>query len=320
MLVRLADWCYRQAPSRRRRSGSPRWWARSPWPARSAGSSGRTTCSRGRSPRPPRTRCSTSFPQRAGRHRPDRGPLRRRRLLARGAGRGPSRSSPTSPTSDHVVGVASPFTDGGRRPDLRGRHDRVRRRRPRPRATTSSRAARGQGAGRTDPRRRRRHPAGRGRRPGRRAVPDGAGRHPRASGSSPPPSSCCSPSARRSRWACRCSPRCSASASRWRSARSCVAWSTSRTGRPPTAAMVGIGVGIDYALLIVTRFRSSLAEGQEPRRATLTRDRDRRPRRAVRRPHRGRLDARHPADGPAGHERVRLHRGRSPCWSSWPPR
>ncbi len=39
---------------------------------------------------------------------------------------------------------------------------------------------------------------------------------------------------------------------------------------PPTAAMVAIGVGVDYALLIVTRFRSSLAEGQEPRRATLT--------------------------------------------------
>ncbi len=39
---------------------------------------------------------------------------------------------------------------------------------------------------------------------------------------------------------------------------------------PPVAAMVGIGVGIDYALLIVTRFRGSLAQGQEPRRATLT--------------------------------------------------
>jgi RND superfamily putative drug exporter len=37
-----------------------------------------------------------------------------------------------------------------------------------------------------------------------------------------------------------------------------------------TAAMVCIGVGIDYALLIVTRFRSSLADGQEPRAATLT--------------------------------------------------
>ncbi|HET9998053.1 MAG TPA: MMPL family transporter [Nocardioides sp.] len=39
---------------------------------------------------------------------------------------------------------------------------------------------------------------------------------------------------------------------------------------PYTAAMVGIGVGIDYALLIVTRFRSSLADGQDPRTATRT--------------------------------------------------
>jgi putative drug exporter of the RND superfamily len=39
---------------------------------------------------------------------------------------------------------------------------------------------------------------------------------------------------------------------------------------PATAAMVGIGVGIDYALFIVTRFRTSLADGQDPRRATQT--------------------------------------------------
>ena len=39
---------------------------------------------------------------------------------------------------------------------------------------------------------------------------------------------------------------------------------------PPTAAMVGLGIGIDYALLIVTRFRGGLAQGQDPRRATLT--------------------------------------------------
>ena len=38
---------------------------------------------------------------------------------------------------------------------------------------------------------------------------------------------------------------------------------------PPTAAMVGLGVGIDYALLIVTRFRSNLAEGEQPRPATV---------------------------------------------------
>lgn len=42
------------------------------------------------------------------------------------------------------------------------------------------------------------------------------------------------------------------------------AWATA------TAAMVGIGVGIDYALLIVTRYRSSLAEGRDPRQATMT--------------------------------------------------
>ena len=39
---------------------------------------------------------------------------------------------------------------------------------------------------------------------------------------------------------------------------------------PATAAMVALGVGIDYALLIVTRYRSSLAAGQDPRGATAT--------------------------------------------------
>jgi RND superfamily putative drug exporter len=39
---------------------------------------------------------------------------------------------------------------------------------------------------------------------------------------------------------------------------------------PAAAAMVGMGVGIDYALLIVTRFRSALAEGHEPRTASQT--------------------------------------------------
>jgi RND superfamily putative drug exporter len=38
---------------------------------------------------------------------------------------------------------------------------------------------------------------------------------------------------------------------------------------PPTAAIVGLGVGIDYALLIVTRFRSNLAEGDDTHRATV---------------------------------------------------
>ena len=39
---------------------------------------------------------------------------------------------------------------------------------------------------------------------------------------------------------------------------------------PSTAAMIGIGVGIDYALLIVTRFRGGLADGLAPRQATST--------------------------------------------------
>jgi RND superfamily putative drug exporter len=39
-------------------------------------------------------------------------------------------------------------------------------------------------------------------------------------------------------------------------------WSTS------VAAMIGIGVGIDYALLIITRYRAALASGSDPRAAT----------------------------------------------------
>ena len=35
------------------------------------------------------------------------------------------------------------------------------------------------------------------------------------------------------------------------------------------AAMIGIGVGIDYALLILTRYRTALARGGEPREAVV---------------------------------------------------
>jgi RND superfamily putative drug exporter len=38
---------------------------------------------------------------------------------------------------------------------------------------------------------------------------------------------------------------------------------------PQLAAMIGIGVGIDYALFIVTRYREGLAEGRDPRGAVL---------------------------------------------------
>ena len=36
---------------------------------------------------------------------------------------------------------------------------------------------------------------------------------------------------------------------------------------PALASMLGIGVGIDYALLIVTRYRAALAAGRDPRAA-----------------------------------------------------
>ncbi len=39
---------------------------------------------------------------------------------------------------------------------------------------------------------------------------------------------------------------------------------------PQVAAMIGLGVGIDYVLFIVTRYRSSLQGGLEPRRAVIT--------------------------------------------------
>src|SRR5262249_53557987 len=38
---------------------------------------------------------------------------------------------------------------------------------------------------------------------------------------------------------------------------------------PVLAAMIGLGVGIDYALFILTRFRNGLDEGFEPRQAAI---------------------------------------------------
>ncbi|MGA2472863.1 MAG: MMPL family transporter, partial [Acidimicrobiales bacterium] len=42
------------------------------------------------------------------------------------------------------------------------------------------------------------------------------------------------------------------------------------TFAPEMAAMIGIGVGIDYALFIVTRYRQGIFEGREPRDAVIT--------------------------------------------------
>ena len=86
----------------------------------------------------------------------------------------------------------------------------------------------------------------------------------KASASWPPSSSCWWPSARSSPWACPSSPRCSA----WAGVG--VVDLISQVLIVPTfgtelAAMIGIGVGIDYALFIVTRYRQGLAEGLDPR-------------------------------------------------------
>jgi RND superfamily putative drug exporter len=43
---------------------------------------------------------------------------------------------------------------------------------------------------------------------------------------------------------------------------------TTPTFAPEMMAMIGLGVGIDYALFIVTRYRQGLAEGRSPRQAT----------------------------------------------------
>ena len=112
MLVRLADWCFRQPPPGRRSPGSPPWWAPSSWPARSAGSSGRTTCSRARSRKAASDTLEERFPQQAGDTvqivvHSDAGVTspevraRAEKIFADVA------------DSDHVVSVASPFTDGG---------------------------------------------------------------------------------------------------------------------------------------------------------------------------------------------------------------
>ena len=73
--------------------------------------------------------------------------------------------------SDHVVGVASPFADGGA-PQISEDGTTAYAEVALDQRDNDFTPERGQGTGRTDPRRRRRHPAGRGRRPGRRAVPD----------------------------------------------------------------------------------------------------------------------------------------------------
>ena len=307
MLVRLADWCYRA-----RRLVVVLWIAALVGAFALAGAFGgefrQDYLQPGSESKAASDTLQDRFPQRAGRHR-------RRSWSTR---------TPASPhpqvraraervfadvaDSDHVVSVVSPFTEGGAEPDLRRRQDRVRRR--------GTRQERQRVHGRARPR----HWSNRSSRPATTTLQVEVGGPVAALSQTAPVGS-------------EGIGLIAAAIILLVTFGSAVAMGlpllTALFGlgiamalgevlrrvvdvpdwAPATAAMVGIGVGIDYALLIVTRFRSSLAEGQEPRRRDADRDRDRRASRAVRRPHRGRLDARHPADGPAGHDRLRLHRG-----------
>ena len=52
---------------------------------------------------------------------------------------------------------------------------------------------------------------------------------------------------------------------------------------PELMAMIGLGVGIDYALFVVTRYREGLQRGRDPRDAAIVALADLRPRGRVRR-------------------------------------
>ena len=58
------------------------------------------------------------------------------------------------------------------------------------------------------------------------------------------------------------------------------------TFAPTLAAMIGLGVGIDYSLFVINRYRQALEAGREPREAALESVRTAGPLRAVRRRHR----------------------------------
>ena len=98
---------------------------------------------------------------------------------------------------------------------------------------------------------------------------------PTSSVCSPRSSSCSSRSARWSRWASRSSPRCSVSASA-SSLVSIVARRSPTIGTlaPTLATMIGLGVGIDYSLFIVTRYRENVADGIDDRRGGRSLGRD----------------------------------------------
>ena len=86
---------------------------------------------------------------------------------------------------------------------------------------------------------------------------------------------------------------------------------------PIIAAMIGLGVGVDYSLFIVTRFREALHAGRGSGGRGGDRDADRGPDRADRRHHRGDRHARPAGAAPAaarrGRGRGRRHRRHGPA-------
>ena len=88
---------------------------------------------------------------------------------------------------------------------------------------------------------------------------------------------------------------------------------TTPTFAPEIMAMIGLGVGIDYALFVVTRYRQGLTEGRDPRSGGRL-ARHLRPVGDLRRHHRDPLAARtvHPAARVHARPRDQRHRGRTP--------
>ena len=86
---------------------------------------------------------------------------------------------------------------------------------------------------------------------------------------------------------------------------------------PILATMLGLAVGIDYALFILARHKQNLGDGMERARVRRPGDRHRRQRRRLRRHdrrHRARRPVRHQHPVPVGHgPGRRRHRRRSPC-------
>ena len=117
------------------------------------------------------------------------------------------------------------------------------------------------------------------------------------------------------------SPPCSASASASRLVDFASHVFTVPTFGPELMAMIGLGVGIDYALFVVTRYRQGLFEGRDAREATVVASlHDLGPGRPLRRLHGGDLAARPVPARPAVHVRPGRRRASPPCSWCWPRR